>query len=142
MIRHVAGVAEIVEDVDAAVAFYESLGLEVKREGEGYAIANVSGVLHFGIWSRRDAAASTYGDPDAADRVPLGFSIGFEVDGVDESAASLGSVVVRAAGDEPWGQRTLRFRSPSGALCEIAETPWARELETNVTPKSAEVATS
>ena len=32
MIRHVAGVAEIVDDVPAAVAFYtEALGLEIKQ---------------------------------------------------------------------------------------------------------------
>jgi catechol 2,3-dioxygenase-like lactoylglutathione lyase family enzyme len=139
MIRHVSSVAEIVEDVDAAIAFYEGLGLAVKREAPGYGVVEVPGILHFGVWSRRDAAESTFGDPEATDRVPLGFTIGFEVDDVDEAGARFGGTVLRGAVDEPWGQRTLRFRSPSGAVCEFSAAPWARELETNVSAKAAEV---
>lgn len=131
MIRHVAGVAEIVEDVDAAVAFYEGLGLTVRREADGYAVVEVPGVLHFGIWSRAAAAESTFGDPDAADRVRLGLTLAFEVDSVDETATKLPELV-RDPADEPWGQRTARCTLPSGALGEISETPWARELATDV----------
>jgi catechol 2,3-dioxygenase-like lactoylglutathione lyase family enzyme len=138
MIRHLSGLAEIVEDVDAAVAFYEGLGLTVKQDGPDYAAAEVPGVLHFGIWSRQSAAESTYGSRDATDRVPLGFTIGLEVDDVDEAGKALGARLVRGAQDEPWGQRTARFTSPSGALCEVSATSWARELETNVTPKATE----
>ena len=131
MIRHVAGFGEIVEDVDEAAEFYRGLGLEVKVEN-GYGVVQVPGVLHFGLWGRKDAAASTLGSPDAADQIPLGFSLGFEVDSADEMAGRLGSVLLRGPHDEPWGQRTVRFRAPSGALCEVAETSWARELETDV----------
>ena len=64
MIRHFAGVAEIVEDFEAAVQFYrDTLGLEVESLSEGYATATVPGVLHFGIWSRAEAAEATYGSP-------------------------------------------------------------------------------
>ena len=57
MIRHFAGVAEIVEDFEAAVQFYrDTLGLEVESLSEGYATATIPGVLHFGIWSRAEAA--------------------------------------------------------------------------------------
>ena len=82
MIRHFAGVAEIVEDVNAALAFYrDTLGLEVKQQmGDDYAVVAVPGVLHFGIWNRGHAALSTFGSRDAADRIPLGFTIEFEVD--------------------------------------------------------------
>ena len=46
MIRHFAGVAEIVEDFEAAVQFYrDTLGLEVESLSEGYATATVPGVL-------------------------------------------------------------------------------------------------
>ena len=66
-------IAEIVDQFDAAVKFYQDvLGLEVRREGEGYAIVELSGVLHFGIWSRASAAETTFGDPGAADRIPVG----------------------------------------------------------------------
>ena len=142
MIRHVAGIAEIVEDVDAAVRFYEGLGLEVERAMDDYAIVKVPGVLHFGLWARAQAAESTYGSRDAADRIPLGFTLGLEVDSVDDAADAFGAVTLRAAADEPWGQRTLRFRSPSGALCEIAETPEGRELATDVTTKATQKAPS
>ena len=139
MIRHFAGVAEIVEDFEAAVQFYrDTLGLEVESLSEGYATATVPGVLHFGIWSRAEAAEATYGSPDAADRVPLGFTIAFEVDNVTEAAQHLDNAavkIVQPTKTEPWGQVTSRFITPSGALCEIAETPWARRI---TQPMSAE----
>ena len=49
MTRHIAG---IVEDVSVAVRFYrEALGLNVEHEeGAGYALVDVQGTLHFGIW--------------------------------------------------------------------------------------------
>jgi catechol 2,3-dioxygenase-like lactoylglutathione lyase family enzyme len=139
LIRHLAGFAEILEDVDEAAAFYRSLGLEVLVEN-GYGRVEVPGVLHFGLWGRRDAAQATFGSPDAIDRVPLGFSIGFEVDSVDGSLDALGATVLNEPKDEPWGQRTLRFRTPSGSIAEVSETPWARALETNVAGKSSEAA--
>lgn len=144
MIRHVASVGEVVEDVDAAVRFYEGLGLAVRRDEDSteYAIVEVPGVIHFGLWSRGAAAESTFGSREAADRVPLGFQVGFEVDSVDDAASKLGAVTLRGAQDEPWGQRTLRFRTPSGSMSEIAETPWARELESNVAAKATEVTAS
>ena len=139
MIRHFAGVAEIVEDFEAAVQFYrDTLGLEVESLSEGYATATIPGVLHFGIWSRAEAAQATYGSPDAADRVPLGFTIAFEVDNVTEAAQHLDNAavkIVQPTKTEPWGQVTSRFITPSGALCEIAETPWARRI---TQPMSAE----
>ena len=139
MIRHFAGVAEIVEDFEAAVQFYrDTLGLEVESLSEGYATATIPGVIHFGIWSRAEAAEATYGSPDAADRVPLGFTIAFEVDNVTEAAQHLDNAavkIVQPTKTEPWGQVTSRFITPSGALCEIAETPWARRI---TQPMSAE----
>lgn len=131
MIRHLSGLSEIVEDVEQAAAFYKGLGLEIEWPVPGYAVVKVPGVLHFGLWGRRDAAESTFGDADAVDKVALGFTIGLEVDSVDGDAGTLDGSVLRGAHDEPWGQRTLRFRSPSGAICEICETPGARQLTTD-----------
>jgi catechol 2,3-dioxygenase-like lactoylglutathione lyase family enzyme len=142
MIRHVSGIAEIVEDVEAAAKFYESLGLKVSREGPDYAIAEAPGILHFGIWNRAHAAESTFGSREATDRVPLGFCLALEVDEIDAAGKVLGKRVLRGVQDEPWGQRTLRFSSPSGAVCEVCETPASRELATNVTPKASEVAST
>lgn len=130
MIRHVAGIAEIVEDLEAALRFYrDTLGLvvEVKDPG-GYAEVKVAGVPHFGLW-QRDHAARAAGVP--RERVALGLTFGLEVDSVDGAAAALGGrglALLQPPHDEPWGQRTARFLSPSGMLCELSETPWARTL--------------
>ena len=77
---------------------------------------------------RAHAARSTGVAPE---RIPLGFTVGFEVDAVDgasERLAARGTPLLQPPHDEPWGQRTARFLSPSGMLCEMAESPWAREL--------------
>lgn len=139
MIRHVASVGEVVEDVEAAAAFYRGLGLEVVVEN-GYGRVEVPGILHFGLWDRRDAAEAILGSREAADRITPGFRIGFEVDSVDAAVPAIDPV--GAAKDEPWGQRVVRFLSPSGVASEFAETSWARELETDVAAKQPENAST
>ena len=136
MIRHLAGIAEIVEDLEAAVRFYrEALGLAVEpKEGGGYAEVKLAGVLYFGLWERAHAARATGVEPG---QVPLGFTVGFEVDRVDGAASALAGrsvALLQPPHDEPWGQRTARFASPSGMLCELSETPWARALPTAPPP--------
>ena len=133
MIRHLSSIAEIVEDVDEAVKFYrEILGLEVYQEpGAGYAVVKVDGTLHFGIWGRKNAAEMTYGDENAVDRIPLGFTIGFEVDSVEDAGKEIenkGCHLEQAKKTEPWGQVTSRFFSASGALCEFSELPGSRTI--------------
>ena len=134
MIRHVAGVGEIVENVEAAVTFYRDvLGLEVEYEGDGeYAEVKVSGIAHYGLWGRRHAAASIFGDANLAAQVPLGFAMGFEVDSVHEAAMTTGErglEIIQPPKTEPWGQVVTRFLLPSGLVGEFAETPWARQLD-------------
>lgn len=130
MIRFVAGVAEVVADVAGAVAYYrDRLGLEVE-EMEGmeaaYAEVKVPGIGHFGIWDRRAAAEATFGDPGRAGEIPLGFTLGFEVDDVGAAEEAIGNAI-QGRKEEPWGQVTARFFGPSGALFEVSETPWARQ---------------
>ena len=130
MIRHVAGIAEIVEDLDATVRFYRDvLGLAVElKDPAGYAEVRIGGVLHFGIWQRAHAAHAT---GVGAEQIPLGVTVGFEVDAVDRAAGALaarGVALLQPPHDEPWGQRTARFLLPSGTLCEVSETPGARAL--------------
>ena len=142
MIRHVAGVGEIVDDIDAAVRFYrEDLQLEVNHEpGESYATVSVSGIPHFGIWLRSRAAEIVYGDASEFERIPLGFSVGFEVDSVKSAEESLrlsGKSVVQGLRVEPWGQHTARFLTSSGALCEVSETPWARAISRDMELEAA-----
>lgn len=133
MIRHIAHIADIVDDLDAAIHFYQdTLGLTVEHEeGSPYAVVHVPGVLHFGLWLRRAAAETMYGNPDVYERLPLGLSVGFEVDDVNEAAANLmerGVTLLQGPRREAWGQATCRFVLPGGSIGEAAETPWARQL--------------
>ena len=133
MLRHVAGVAEIVENFDEAVTFYRDvLGFEVEeKDGDDYAMVTVPGVLHFGIWNRAHAAECTFGSREHADRIPLGFTLEFEVDSVNDTASDIeraGHQVVQAPRLEPWGQKSFRMISPSGSILGYAETPWARRI--------------
>ena len=134
MIRHLAGIAEIVDDLEAAVSFYrDGLGLKVDSSETDYASVEVPGVLHFGVWSREAAAEATFGDKAAVERISPGFTIEFEVDEVPAAAQSLERrrlQLVHGPREEPWGQTTARFPSPSGVICGFAETPWARRIET------------
>ena len=130
MIRHLAGIAEIVDDFEAAVRFYRDvlgLAVEAKQPG-GYAEVKLAGVLHFGLWQRAHAARAVGVAPE---RIALGVTLGLEVDAVDGAAAALagrGIALLQPPHDEPWGQRTARFLSPSGMLCEVSETPGARTV--------------
>ena len=92
MIRHISAIAEVVDDVDAAVEFYRDvLGLSVDHQpGGGYATVEIPGTLHFSVWSRSAAAEATYGDKAAVDRIPLGFSVEFEVDSVNSATDAIG----------------------------------------------------
>lgn len=134
MIRHLAGIAEIVDDLEAAVSFYrDDLGLEVDTsESTDYASVKIPGVIHFGLWSREAAAEATLGDRAAVDRIAPGFTIEFEGDDVATAAQALegrGLKLIHGPREEPWGQTTARFPTPSGAICGIAETPWARRID-------------
>ena len=141
MIRHVAGIAEIVVDLEAAITFYRDvLKLDVEPEvNGGYASVHVPGVLHFGLWEQRHAANAIYGDSSAVERVPLGFTVGLEVDTVDQAVLEFercGLNVLGAPKDAPWGQRVVRFASPSGDISELSETPDRRKIVTDVTAGS------
>ena len=134
MIRHLAGIAEIVDDLSAAVSFYrDDLGLEVDTsDSVDYASVKIPGVVHFGLWSREAAAEATFGDRTAIDRITPGFTIEFEVDEVSATSRALegrGRQLLHGPKAEPWGQTTARFSSLSGAICGIAETPWARRID-------------
>lgn len=147
MIRHLSGIGEIVDDVDAAAQFYrEVLGLPVDHEpGGSYAVVKVPGVLHYGLWSREAAAEATFGDKGAANRIPLGISVEFEVDSVSPTADTIGErgwQIVQTPKRESWSQVTCRFFLPSGMLGGISETPWARRISQDLQAKSEDPTTA
>ena len=137
MLRHIAGLAEIVEDVNEALIFYRDvLGLTVeKHDSDDYVMLSVPGVLHFGLWNRAHAAERVFGSREDAERIPLGFTLEFEVDDVKSSALRIegaGQTITQAPLEEPWGQKTFRMLSSGGSLLGFAETPWARRITQNL----------
>ncbi|MBW4473571.1 MAG: VOC family protein [Stenomitos rutilans HA7619-LM2] len=144
MLRHIAGLAEIVEDVNEALVFYRDvLGLTVeKHDSDDYAMLSVPGVLHFGLWNRGHAAESVFGSREYAERIPLGFTLEFEVDDVKHAALHIegaGQTITQVPREEPWGQQTFRMVSPSGSLLGFAETPWARRITQQIETTENEV---
>jgi len=141
MIRHLSGIAEIVEDIEEAVRFYRDiLSLKVKHEaGSGYATVEMPGVLHLGIWDRKKAAEVIFGEASEFDRVPPGFMIGIEVDDVDDMTQKIvdrGWDVQQPPRTEDWGQKTSRLYASSGSLIELTETPWARKIRRDMETES------
>jgi len=132
-VRFVAGIAPVVASAEEARDFYgEKLGLPLTEDGD-YSVSDLEGVKHFGLWTLKDAAGSTFG----RDRWPEGtprpqVSIEFEVDDVAAAVAELRSRGIDVLQDpkvEPWGQTTARLISPEGILLGLTYTPWLREGE-------------
>jgi catechol 2,3-dioxygenase-like lactoylglutathione lyase family enzyme len=131
-VRFVAGVTPIVESAADARKFYgEQLGLPVKQQEGDYSVAELEGVRHFGLWTLRDAALSTFGSEEWPAQLPRPqVTIEFEVDDVAAAVAELKSRGVGILQDtkvEPWGQTTARLLSPEGILLGLTYTPWLRE---------------
>jgi len=131
--RHVASVAEIVDDVAVAVAFYRDvLRMEVEHEPKSpYAVVKIPGIFHYGLWSRSHAAESIFGDAREVEKVPLGITIAFEAEALKpaiEHVRQNGGEVIQDFKEEPWGQKSAHLLLSSGAIGGLVETPWARQL--------------
>ncbi len=90
-------------DLDAALAFYEALGLPLKfRDGDRYAAL--------------DAGGATLALVGPADRDPAaGVALALQVESVDAVAARLRSAGVEFDGPHDGGhERRLELRDPSG----------------------------
>jgi len=133
-VRFVAGVTPIVVSASEARQFYgEQFGLPVRQQEGDYCVAELEGVKHFGLWTLRDAALSTFGREEWPAQLPRPqVTIEFEVDDVAAAVAELksrGIDVLQDSKVEPWGQTTARLLSPEGILLGLTYTPWLREGE-------------
>jgi catechol 2,3-dioxygenase-like lactoylglutathione lyase family enzyme len=134
-VRFVAGFSAIVDDVADARRFYgEKLSLPVKfDEGSDYSVVDLPGLKHFGLWTLRDAARSTFGQDEWPEEVPRPqATLELEVDDVAEAVAELkgrGLELLQDTRLEAWGQTTARLLSPEGLLIGVVYTPMLREEE-------------
>jgi len=131
-VRFVAGVTPIVVSASEARQFHgEQLGLPVKQQEGDYSVAELEGVRHFGLWTLRDAALSTFGSEEWPAQLPRPqVTIEFEVDDVAAAVAELKSRGIDVLEDskvEPWGQTTARLLSPEGILLGLTYTPRLRD---------------
>jgi catechol 2,3-dioxygenase-like lactoylglutathione lyase family enzyme len=114
--------------------FYgEKLGLPVQVAEGDYSTADLPGLKHFGLWTLKDAAMSTFGREEWPPELPRPqVTIEFEVDDVAatvEELKSRGVDIIQDAKVEPWGQTTARLLSPDGILVGLTYTPWLRDGE-------------
>ena len=111
----------VVDDLDAAVAFYtEALGLPLGHRSGPYAQLH-TGSCRLALYER-SAMAETLG---VADTDVAAFEIGFKVDDVDRAYTELidrGATPAVPPTDRPWGQRTAYVRDPDGHLVELAQS--------------------
>lgn len=134
-VRFVAGVSPIVDSAETARRFYgEQLSLPVSPVPDSdYATVEIEGLKHFGLWTLRDAARSTFGRDDWPERVPRPqATIELEVDDVPAAVDELrgkGLDLLQDARVEEWGQTTARLLSPEGLLIGIVYTPFLRDEE-------------
>ena len=130
-IRFVAGVAAIVPDPAASLAFYrDALGLP-RPDGDYPATDAVPGIKHFGLWSLAGAAQSCFGTATWPSDVPVPqAALEFDLD--DAAAVAAAAAELEAKGHrlltgpktEPWGQTVARLLSPEGLLIGVTYTPW------------------
>ena len=134
-VRFVAGFAAIVDDAAEARRFYgDKLSLPLKIDsGSDYTMIELPGLKHFGLWTLRDAARSTFGRDEWPEEVPRPqATLELEVDDVAEAVAELkgrGLELLQDTKVEPWGQTTARLLTPEGLLIGVVYTPMLREEE-------------
>ena len=132
-VRFVAGFSPIVDDAAGARRFYgEKLSLPLKIDtGSDYTEVELSGLKHFGLWTLRDAAQSTFGRDEWPGEVPRPqATIELEVDDVAAAVEELrakGLELLQDTKVEPWGQTTARLLSPEGLLIGITYSPMLRD---------------
>ena len=91
-IRFVAGFSPIVDSAEAARDFYgQKLGLPIQYEPDSnYTMIDAKGTKHFGLWTLRDAAMSTFGTDEWPTEHPVPqATLELEVEDVSAAVAEL-----------------------------------------------------
>jgi lactoylglutathione lyase len=114
----------VVTDLDRSLSFYcDVLGLPLGHRSGSYAQLD-TGRTRVSLYERSAMSATLGFSIGAPSPNAPAFELGFKVDDVDRSFASLvesGAAPVTPPTDRDWGQRTAYVRDPDGHLIELAE---------------------
>ncbi|KIL22674.1 hypothetical protein B4134_0330 [Bacillus safensis] len=113
-----------VNDVEASIHFYQQvLGFPIKLRVESY-VEFDTGDVTLSINSRqdvKDALGLTVPDANQASQT---FEIGFVVDDVEQTIASMkekGVSIIKEPAKKPWGQTVAYVSDPDGHFIEICD---------------------
>ncbi|MGG0028106.1 VOC family protein [Bacillus safensis subsp. osmophilus] len=113
-----------VNDVEASIHFYQHvLGFPIKLRVETY-VEFDTGDVTLSINSRQDVKEALELPVPEANQASQTFEIGFVVDDVDQTIASMkekGVPIIKEPAKKPWGQTVAYVSDPDGHFIEICD---------------------
>lgn len=113
-----------VNDVEASIHFYQHvLGFPIKLRVESY-VEFETGDVTLSINSRQDVKEALGLSVPEANQASQTFEIGFVVDDVDQTIASMkekGVPIIKEPAKKPWGQTVAYVSDPDGHFIEICD---------------------
>ncbi|AWI35560.1 glyoxylase [Bacillus safensis FO-36b] len=113
-----------VNDVEASIHFYQQvLGFPIKLRVESY-VEFDTGDVTLSINSRQDVKEALGLPVPEANQASHTFEIGFVVDDVEQTIASMkekGVSIIKEPAKKPWGQTVAYVSDPDGHFIEICD---------------------
>ncbi|MBY0189698.1 VOC family protein [Bacillus safensis] len=113
-----------VNDVEASIHFYQQvLGFPIKLRVESY-VEFDTGDVTLSINSRQDVKEALGLPVPDANQASQTFEIGFVVDDVEQTIASMkekGVSIIKEPAKKPWGQTVAYVSDPDGHFIEICD---------------------
>ncbi|UIN50676.1 VOC family protein [Bacillus safensis] len=113
-----------VNDVEASIHFYQHvLGFPIKLRVESY-VEFDTGDVTLSINSRQDVKEALGLPVPGANQASHTFEIGFVVDDVEQTIASMkkkGVSIIKEPAKKPWGQTVAYVSDPDGHFIEICD---------------------
>lgn len=113
-----------VNDVEASIHFYQHvLGFPIKLRVESY-VEFDTGDVTLSINSRQDVKEALGLPVPEANQASHTFEIGFVVDDVEQTIASMkkkGVSIIKEPAKKPWGQTVAYVSDPDGHFIEICD---------------------
>ncbi|MBZ9521463.1 VOC family protein [Bacillus safensis] len=113
-----------VNDVEASIHFYQHvLGFSIKLRVESY-VEFDTGDVTLSINSRQDVKEALGLPVPEANQASHTFEIGFVVDDVEQTIASMkkkGVSIIKEPAKKPWGQTVAYVSDPDGHFIEICD---------------------